>query len=92
MSATLFACCPVPLQAAPTAFRANIVGISPELSALHLATPDQPLMTVVVTAGALRSSTGDQVALTAFRAGDAVYVQGSLQNGELSAAEVRQLE
>ena len=88
----LSACCPAPLQDRPTAFRGVVVGVSPEESALHLEqTPGTPLMTLVVPKG-VRTSSGDALPLTSLHAGDTVYVQGSLRNGELYATEVRRLE
>ena len=88
------ACCPVPLQHQPTAFRAVVSGISPGEAALHLKrSVDAPLFTVTVQGEVLRSSSGQRLPLTAFRAGDSVYIQGTLSTaGDLYATEVRRLE
>lgn len=90
----LAACCPVPLQQRPTAFRAVVSGISPDEAALHLKrSADAPLLSVTVKDGVLRSSSGQRLLLPAFRAGDSVYVQGTLSvAGDLYATEVRRLE
>ena len=90
----LVACCPVPLQQQPTAFRAVVSGISPDEAVLHLKrSADAPLFSVTVKDGVLRSSSGQRLPLPAFRAGVSVYVQGTLSvAGDLYATEVRQLE
>ena len=89
----LAACCPAPLAEQPTAFRGVVVGVSAEVSTLHLErTPGTPLLTFVVPENGLHAGTGETLPLTALRAGDAVYVQGVLRDGELHAAEVRRLE
>lgn len=86
----LAACCPAPLADQPTAFRGVVVGVSPD-STLHLERPGAPLLSFVVPKG-VQTATGEQVPLTALQAGDTVYVQGTLRNGELQTAEVRRLE
>lgn len=90
----LTACCPVPLQQRPTAFRAAVSGVSPGEAMLHLKrSADAPLLSVTVADGVLRSSRGQRLSLTAFEAGDSVYVQGTLNAaGDLYATEVRRLE
>jgi hypothetical protein len=90
----LAACCPVPLQQQSTAFRAVVSGISPDEAMLHLKrTANAPLLSVTVTDGVLRSSSGERLSLTAFGVGDSVYVQGSLNvAGDLRATVVRRLE
>ena len=85
------ACCPAPLQEQATAFRAEVAGVSPDLSALHLSGQATPL-TVIVEDGVLRSSTGRSLPLTALEPGEVVYVQGTLVDGELRATQVRRLE
>lgn len=90
----LAACCPVPLQEQATAFRAVVVGVSPGASALHLEPARaSPPLTLIVTDGVLRSSTGQSLPLGALEPGDRVYVQGTLSvTGELRATAVRRLE
>ena len=92
LSALLAACCPAPLHDQPTAFRGVVVGVSSEISALHLESPGAPLLTLSVPENSVHTSTGEALPLTALRRGDAVYVQGTVRNGELRASEVRRLE
>ena len=91
--ALLAACCPAPLLDQPTAFRGVVVGVSPEVSALHLEqAPGTPLLTLTVPRNSVHTSTGKVLPLAALKEGDTVYVRGSLRNGELRASEVQQLE
>lgn len=91
--ALLSACCPVPLQGQATAFRAEVAGVSPDVSALHLKGPQNArLLTLVLTKGVLRSSTGGNLPLSSLHPGDDVYVQGTLRDGDLVATRVRRLE
>lgn len=94
MFTLLAACCPVPVLQQATAFRAVVSGTSPQEAALHLKrSANAPLLSITVKDGVLRSSSGQRLALTAFRAGDSVYVQGTLSAaGDLRATEVRRLE
>ncbi len=87
----LAACCPAPLAEQPTAFRGVVVGVSPDVSALHLRTPGAPLLTLSVPEG-IQTGTGETVPLGALRAGDTVYIRGVLRSGELQVSEVRRLE
>ena len=89
----LAACCPAPLAPQPTAFRATVSGTSPELRVLHLKRqPGAPLLTLELSEGVLRSTTGAPLTVAALSAGDSVYVQGVLEGGVLQATEVRRLE
>ncbi len=89
----LSACCPVPLQSTPTAFRATIIGVSPELSALRLEPrPGGPPISFIAPPNTLRSQNGDALPVTAIQIGDEVYVRGAMQNGELQAELVQRLE
>ncbi len=93
LSVLLAACCPAPLAQQSTAFRGVVVGVSPEVSTLHLErTPGTPLLSLVVPEDGVRTGTGETLPLTALQAGDTVYVQGMLRNGELQVSEVRRLE
>ena len=92
LSALLAACCPAPSQNQLTAFRGVVVGVSPEVSALHLESPGTPLLTLSVPENSVHTSTGEVLPLTALRRGDAVYVRGTVRNGELRASEVQRLE
>ena len=88
----LAACCPAPLAAQPTAFRGVVVGVSPE-GALHLEQrPGTPLLTLVVPENGVHAATGEQLPLTALQAGDTVYVQGRVRNGEVQVAEVQKIK
>lgn len=89
----LSACCPVPLQSTPTAFRATVIGVSPEVSALQLEQrPGSPPVSFVASPNTLRSPNGDALPVTAIQIGDEVYVRGTMQNGELQAEFVQRLE
>ena len=89
----LSACCPVPLQSVPTAFRATVVGVSPEVSAFRLEQrPGSPPISFVAPPNAVRSPSGDILPVTAVQIGDKVYVRGTMQNGELQAELVQRLE
>ena len=89
----LSACCPVPLQSTPTAFRATVVGVSPEVSALRLEPPPgRPPISFIATPNSVRSQSGDALPITAIQIGDAVYVRGTMENGELQAELVQRLE
>ena len=90
---TLSACCPVPLQSTPTAFRGTVIGVSPEVSALRLEPrPGGPPVSFIAPPNTLRSSNGDALPVTAIQVGDEVYVRGTMQNGELQAELVQRLE
>ena len=89
----LAACCPAPLLDRPTAFRGVVVGVSPEVSALHLEqSSGTPLLTLIVPKNSVHTSMGEVLPLAALKEGDTVYVRGDLYNGELRASEVRRLE
>lgn len=93
MLVILAACCPVPLAARPTAFRATVSGVSPEFAALHLQRqPGAPLLTLELPEGVLRSAAGAPLELGALNAGDSVYVRGVQQGGVVQVAEVRRLD
>ena len=90
---TLSACCPVPLQSTPTAFRGTVIGVSPEVSALRLEQrPGSPPVSFVAPPNTVRSQNGDALSVTAIQVGDEVYVRGTMQNGELRAELVQRLE
>ena len=89
----LAACCPAPLQNRPMAFRGVVVGVSPEVSALHLEqSPGTPLLTLTVPKNSVHTSSGEALPLTALKVGDTVYVRGEVRSGELRASEVQRLE
>ena len=89
----LAACCPAPTLGQPTAFRGTVVGVSPDLSRLYLEpSPGAPLMTFTLPKSGVQTGAGTPVPLTALHKGDALYVQGTLRNGDLHAAIVRRLE
>ena len=91
----LAACCPVPLAPSAeqvTAFRAEVAGVSPELSALYVKSAQAAPLTLIVEPGVLRSSTGQNLPLTAFAPGDSVYVQATFAGDDVYATQVRRLE
>ena len=89
----LSACCPVPLQNTPTAFRATVLGVSPEASALRLEPrPGTAPVSFIAPPNTVRSPNGDALPITAVQIGDEVYVRGTMQNGELRAELVQRLE
>lgn len=89
----LAACCPAPLAAQPTAFRATVSGVSPEFAALHLQRqPGAPLLTLELPEGVLQSAAGTPLELGTLSTGDSVYVRGVYQGGEVQATEVRRLD
>ncbi len=89
----LSACCPVPLQSTPTAFRATVTGVSPEVSALRLEPrPGGPPVSFIAPPNAVRSPSGNVLSVRAINVGDEVYVRGTMQNGELQAELVQRLE
>lgn len=91
--ALLGACCPAPLSSTPTAFRATVVGVSPEVSALRLErTPETEPISFVAPPNTVRSENGDALAVTEIHVGDEVYVRGTLDSGELKAELVQRLE
>lgn len=89
----LAACCPAVGVNQPTAFRAEVVGISPSVSALQLQPrQDAPLLSLQVGGARLEAADGTPLPLEAFGAGDSVYVRGTVTAGEVRAAEVRRIE
>ncbi len=91
----LAACCPVPLAPSAeqvTAFRAEVAGVSPELSALHVRSAQAAPLTLIIQPGVLHSSTGQNLPLTAFAPGDSVYVQATFNGDDVYATQVRRLE
>ena len=91
----LVGCCPAPLAPTAeqiTAFRAEVAGVSPELSALHVRSAQAAALTLIVEPGVLRSSTGRNLLLTAFAPGDSVYVQATFVGDDVYATQVRRLE
>lgn len=89
------ACCPAPsasLVEGAAAFRAEVAGVSPGLSALHVKSAQAAPLTLIVRDGVLRSSTGRNLPLAALAPGDVVYVRASFAGDDLYATEVRRLE
>lgn len=77
----------------PTAFRATVVGVSPEASALRLEPrPGAAPVSFIAPPNAVRSHDGNPLPVAAIQVGDEVYVRGTVQNGELQAELVQRLE
>ncbi len=91
----LAACCPAPLTPSAeqvTAFRAEVAGVSPELSALHVRSAQAAPLMLIIQPGVLHSSTGQKLPLTALAPGDSVYVQATFVGDDVYATQVRRLE